>query len=124
MGWNKNRVSILRREGLIVEGFASLGTRAKYFTINIGDLIGPDYSKDQLFLELYQNTNFEVSVHESQFFTRNYIPVALPTLQLTANVNTTESQLYTMISTEVEELNLPQNPCDEDKKYNFQVFIL
>ena len=123
MGWN--RVSLLRREGLIVEGFVTATSRAKYFTINIGDLIGPDYSKDQLFLELYQNTNFEVSVHESQFFTRNYIPVALPTLQLTANVNTTKkNHLYTMISSEVEELNLSQDPCHEDKNYNFQAFIL
>ena len=124
MGWNKNRVSILRREGLIVEGFAGLGTRAKYFTINIGDRIGPDYRKDQLFLELYHNNNFEVSVHESQFFTRNYIPVTLPTLQRTIIVNTTESHLYTVISTEVEELNLPQDPCNRDETYNFQVFML
>ena len=124
MGWNIKRTSLLRREGLIVEGFATVGTRAKYFTINIGDRIGPDYGKDQLFLELYHNNNFEVFVHDPRFFTLNYIPVALPMLHCAASVNTTESHYYTMIATEVEELNLPQDPCNEDETYNFQVFIL
>ena len=123
MGWG-TRTSLLGREDLIIEGFATIGLRAKYFTINIGDRIGPDYSKDQLFLELYHKNNFGVFVHDPRFFTLNHIPVALPTLQRTVRVNTTENVLYTMISTVVEELNLPQDPCDEDKKYNFQVFIL
>ena len=123
MGWN--RVSLLRREGLIVEGFVTATSRAKYFTINVEDRIGPDYHKEQLFVELYsKSTSYEVFIHDPRFFTINWIPVAFPTLHRGIFPKQQPSHFYVMISTEVEELNLPQDPCDEDKKYNFQVFIL
>ena len=121
MGWNRR--SILRREGLIVEGFATVTSRAKYFTINIGDRIGPDYRKEQSFVELYRNHSYEVFIHDPRFFTLNWIPVAFPTLQKAAVPKKHPSHFYVMILTEVEELNLPQDPCYEDKKYYFQVFL-
>ena len=110
------------REDAIVEGlYPHFFGRAKYFTINVGGRIGPE-NRDQLFLELHRNNNkYEIFVHEPRFFTLNYIPVALPTLQRTIVVNKSESHLYPMIMAEVEELNLPQDPCNEDEKYNFQV---
>ena len=100
-------------------------SRAKYFTINVGGKIGPDYQKDQLFLELYRNNGkYEIFVHEPRFFTLNYNPVDLPTLSRSVVVDKSENHLYLMIMVEVEELNLPQDPCNEDEKYNFQVVQL
>ena len=71
LGWDK--ASLLGREDLIVEGLAPhFSGRAKYFTINVGGKIGPDYQKDQLFLELYRNNGkYEIFVHEPRFFTLN-----------------------------------------------------
>ena len=122
LGWETNRVSILGRKDLIVEGFTStILSRAKYFTINIGDKIGPDYRKKQLFIEIFYNNNFDLFVHDPRFFTLNYIPVAFPALQRTVVVNKSESHFYTMVLTEVYELDLTQDPCNKDEKYDFQV---
>ena len=116
-------MSLLGREDLIVEGLSPhFSGRAKYFTINVGGRIGPDYQKEQIVVELYRsNDKYDIFVHEPRFFTLNYIPVALPTLSRSVVVNKSESHYYPMIMAEVEELNLPQDPCNKDEKYNFQV---
>ena len=63
LGWE--RESFLGREDLIVEGLSpALSSRTKYFTINVGGRIGPDYGKEQLFVELYRNNDkYEVFIH-------------------------------------------------------------
>ena len=123
LGWSTKRTSLLGREDLIVEGLSpTISGRAKYFTINVGDRIGPDYEKEQLFVELSRNNaKYFIFVHEPRFFTLNYIPVAFPALFRTVVVNKHGSHYYPMISTEVEEMNLAEDPCNEDEKYNFQV---
>ena len=126
LGWAAKKTSLLGREDLIVEGLSPvLSRRAKYFTINVGDRIGPDYSKEQLFIELYRNNaQYDIFVHDPRFFTLNYIPVAFPALSRAIVVNKSESHFYSMVLVEVEELNLPQDPCNEDGKYNFQVCMV
>ena len=111
---------------MIVEGLSpTISGRAKYFTINVGGRIGPDFSKEQPFVELYRNNDkYDIFVHEPRFFTLNYIPVAFPAVSRSFVVNKSESHFYPMVLTEVEELNLPQDPCNEDEKYNFQVHFV
>ena len=104
----------------MIEGLAPFtSNRAKYFTISFGDRIGPDYQKEQLFVELFDD--FDVFVHDPKFFTVNYIPVALPALQRTVRVNKFESHFYTLVLTEVYKLDLSQDRCNTDDKYDFQV---
>ena len=55
LGWD--RALLLGREDMIIEGLATIDSRTKYFTINFGDRIGPEYSKEQLFVELFCNNN-------------------------------------------------------------------
>ena len=117
----KRKMSILRRQDLIVEGFASIFRQAKYFTINIGGRVTSNYNKDQIFIELPFTTNFEIFIHDPTFFTLNFIPVAVPKLYRGILVNETKNFVYPMVMTEVQELDLLQDPCTMDKKYNFQV---
>ena len=121
LGWDRStNASLLEREDLIVEGLTPfISSRSKYFTINVEDKIGPDYRKEQLFVELFDD--FDVFVHDPKFFTVNYIPVALPALQRTVRVNKFESHFYTLVMTEVYELELSQDPCNTNEKYDFQV---
>ena len=77
LGWEGP--SLQGRDGLIEEGLApTIESRAKYFTINVGDRIGPDFEREQLFVSLYDNL-YDVFVHDPRFFTLNWIPVAFPT---------------------------------------------
>ena len=45
---------------MIIERLATIDSRGKYFTIKFGDRIGPDYHKEQLFVELFYNTNKKI----------------------------------------------------------------
>ena len=120
-GWDpKTRVSLLGRGDSLVEGFIPVITRAKYVTINVGDRITPDYTKDQLYVELLKNHDYEIFVHDPKFFVVNWIPVAFPFVFQNI-VDKKVSHFNTMVMVEVEELDLPQDPCNPDEKYNFQV---
>ena len=119
----KRKVSILRRQDLIVEGFASINRQAKYFTVNIGGCVTSNYNEDQIFFELPFTTNYEILIHDPSFFTLNFIPVAIPKLYRGTLVNETKNYAYPMVMTEVQELDLPQDPCNLDEKYNFQVHL-
>ena len=80
-----------------------------------------NYDKDQMFIELPYTTNYEIFIHDPTFFTLNFIPVAIPKLYRGTLVNETKNYAYPMVMTEVQELDLPQDPCNMDKRYNFQV---
>ena len=117
---------MLGQEDLIKEGLAILGSPAppaKFFTIDVGKRVGPEFIKDQLFIELHLNRNYKIFIHDPKFFTLNYLPTALPSLQrdIFVDEDYTESHYYAMVMTEVEELDLEADPCKKDGEYNFQV---
>ena len=114
------RRSFLRR-GIFLEGFAPLVSRAKYFTINLGDRITPNWKKDQIFLELLYNNDFELYVHDPKFFAMTWIPLTIPALLESMLVNKTVKHYYTIVMAEVKELDVPQDPCNDDEEYDFQV---
>ena len=117
----KRKMSVLGRQDLIVEGFASILRQAKYYTLNFGGRLTSNYDKDQIFIELPYTTNYEIFIHDPTFFTLNFIPVAIPKVYRGILVNETKNYAYPMVMTEVQELDLPQDPCNMDKQYNFQV---
>ena len=115
---------MLGQEDLIKEGLAILGSPAppaKFFTIDVGKRVGPDFNKDQLFIELHLKRNYKIFIHDPKFFTLNYLITALPSLQRDIFVDNTECHYYAMVMTEVEELDLEADPCKKDGEYNFQV---
>ena len=125
LGWATQRASLLGRGHLVVERLAPfLANRAKQFTINVRERIGPDWSNDQLFIELNANNDkYEVFVHDGSFFSLSWIPGgAFPFVVRTFEKS--EKVWFPIILTEVEELNLPQDPCNKDEKYNFQVLAV
>ena len=120
----ESRTSILGRKDLVMEGFANIvpATQAKYFSINIGSPITPNWNRDQIFIELPLSTDYEIFIHDPTFFTMNYmIPMALPAIYLRAMANQTNHYYHTIVVTEVKELDLADDQCNADKTYNFQV---
>ena len=115
------RKSLLGRGISFVEGFAPLANRAKYFTINIGDRITPNWKKDHIFFEFLYNNDFWFYVHDPKFFAMTWMPWATPALQESISVNKTANHYYPIVMTEVKELDLPQDPCNDGEEYNLQV---
>ena len=66
-GWGSDRRSLLKTGISFVEGLAPIVNRAKYFTINMGDRITPDWNKDQIYFEFLYNIDFELYAHDPKF---------------------------------------------------------
>ena len=120
LGYQKQK-SILGRKGLIVEGLINNFQRAKYFTVNLGDKVTPNFYDDQIYFELLLSGNYDVFIHDPKFFTLTYMPVAVATIWKALLVNETPSHYYQMLMTEVKELDMAHDPCINDETYDFQV---
>ena len=66
------------------------------------------------------DVNYEIYIHDPTFFhvTRNPEPVH-PSIREHVDFETLP-RLYSFALTEVEELNIPDDPCNEDPDYNFR----
>ena len=101
------------------EDFTSVWA-GRYFTLNLPLKIGPNYSKVQLFLGLHTNLTFTVFIHDPDYFLFNLNPIGLPTTMRKFTTKKDKSWYYRMELTEVEKLNLPSRPCNDDPSYNFK----
>ena len=92
------------------------------YTLKIEKNLHPDY-EDELFVQFDYDRLHDIFIHDRNFFIVNLNLLSLPTIYKRLNPNTTTSHFYQFSLTEVEELNLPKDPCNEDKSYLFQACI-
>ena len=88
------------------------------FTLNITDPAGNNL------IHLFLNTNltFIVFVHDPAYFVYTYNPPAIPmTTWIMPKVKTFLS--LSLVETEHQELNVPDDPCEENTDYNFQACV-
>ena len=95
----------------------------RYYTLNISEKLGPNDETDQLFLCLNYGLNFRIYVHDPFYFILNDNPVGLQNEIIIINPNTSYSHFYRLAMTEVEELDVPDDPCNSDPDYNFQACV-
>ena len=121
LGFEKKE-PLMEPEGFFVdEGFLNMDGRAQFFTVNLETHITPDYDNHQIYFELPFSMNFEILIHDRKFFTMSYIPTAMPFLFKALLMNETSNHYYQMVMTEMEELDLAQDPCVGDEQYDFKV---
>ena len=85
----------------------------KYYTLNLPFNIGPNNDTDQLFLFLSNTTLFTtVFVHDPKFFVFTDNLVAIPMEVASFKTRTSYSHYYRLDLTEMNELNVPADPCD------------
>ena len=119
LGW-KNE-SLLNQEGVVTEDF-TVPPAGRYYTINILKKIGPNYMVDQLFVVLF-NINYRIWIHDPNFFIITENPTFVPALLKVLEPNRTSSHYYCLTLTEVEELDVPEDPCNTDPDYSFQACV-
>ena len=95
------------------------------YTISIPHTIGPDYYTDQIFVMFGRELNKNIFIHDPNFFLPKVEPVGIPIdpyIKLSPQ-DTPKSHYWSLVVTEVEELDVSEDPCNIDHDYNFQVRI-
>ena len=99
-----------------------IGT-TRHYTFKLNLTIGTDGSQDQLFLVLFPKHVYTIFIFDPEYYLYSTNPVALPTIMTQFDTRTTLSQYYRLDMTEVNELNLPEDPCDAEADTNFHSCI-
>ena len=96
----------------------------KYYTLNLPFNIGPTYNTDQLFLFLANTTLFtQIFIHDPKFFLYTDNPGALPMEFTSFKTRVSYNHFYRLDLTEVNELNVPSDPCNPNLDYNFRTCL-
>ena len=115
-GYEKRRTLFLG-ENNVSESLATSRT-GLIFTLNLPLKIGPDDSETQFFLFL-SPTFVYVMLHDPNFFILNDNPYGLPTVITVFDAATMYSHYHRIALSEVHELDIPTDPCNDDPSYNF-----
>ena len=93
----------------------------KYYTLNLPFKIGPN---DQLYLFLANTTLFTtIFIHDPKLFVYAENPGALPMELTSFKTSAGYSHVYRLELTEMNELNVPNDPCNPNPHYNFRTCV-
>ena len=120
LGFSTRKVLSLS-EKMVSEEFP-VSWAGSIFTLNIPLQIGPIYDEDQLFLLLHQKF-IQIMLHDPSYFIFNTNPFGIPTMSTKFDVKTTFSHFEHLALTEVQELDMPSDPCNNDQAYNFNLCV-
>ena len=114
--------SVLNKENLFTEDFTT-DWDGMFYAIDVQKRIGPDDSTDQFYIILDKSLIYNIFIHDPDHFIVNENPAGLPSIMLKLNPNSSGNYYYRISLTEVEELDLPEDPCNGDPGYNFQACV-
>ena len=114
--------SVLTKENLFTEDFTTAWDGI-FYAINVQKRIGPDDTTDQIYILLDKSHTYKIFTHDPNYFIVNENPAGLPSIMLKLNPYTSVNYYYRISLTEVEELDLPKDPCNKDPDYNFQACV-
>ena len=108
-------------EEVFREDFTSIWA-GRYYTLNLSLTIGPHSDEDQVFIGLNKNSTYTIFVHDPHYFLFNENPIALPTImrRFQTKNNEESSMVYRIDLTEIQKLNLPSSPCNDDAGFNYE----
>ena len=114
--------SLLKQEDLIREDFTTAWDGI-FHAIDVQKRIGPDDSTDQVYILMDKSHIYNIFIHDPNYFIVNENPAGLPSVMLKLNPNSSGNYYYRIALTEVEELDLPQDPCNVDPNYIFRACV-
>ena len=100
----------------------ALETNGMSFTLQINKTIGTNFFLDQLFISFEHKQIVKVMIHDQNYYVGDNF-IGPPSLLFIIDPNTTANYFHYLILTEVEELDLPADPCNNDPAYNFQACV-
>ena len=90
------------------------------YTLNIPNKMGPDDKTDQIFVVLEKYLSYRILIHDPSFFVTNTNP-SLPINRIKGDAETSPNYFYRLVLTEVQELDIEEDPCNAKIDYNFLV---
>ena len=117
VGERKRKSLLNTTNGLSTEYAAA--QQGRYYTLDVIKKVGP---ADQIYIALKYELIYQIFIHDPNYFILSYNP-SLGSIMRIVNPNVSTNHYYNLIMTEVEELDLPQDPCNADPNYNFQACI-
>ena len=101
------------------ESFSFYG---RCFTFDYDHISGTNAFKDELLFYLNSTIDYTINVHDPNYIDlRFFNPLSVPSVQIGLKSEASKGIFYTIALTEVAELSVPQDPCDGDSGYSFQV---
>jgi hypothetical protein len=113
--------SLLKDGGLWTEDF-TWPWFGRTYTLDIENTIGLDEER-RIIVAVGYDLNYKIFIHDPLYFAINNNPTTFPSIFLPIRPNETKSYYYRLTLTEVEELDLPEDPCNPDQDYNFNACI-
>ena len=112
-----NRRPSIKNERFWISDF-TLTWPGRCYTVNITKRKG--YNQIHLFLN--SSMAFKIFVHDPKYFLYSQNPQAIP---LTTWIIPKQTRFFSLsvVETENQELNVPNDPCDDDIEYNFSACI-
>ena len=101
----------------------TVGWMGRSYTLNTSQTLGPHYQTLQLYLIFDDNLEYDIYIHDPKYFVINLNPSGPPILNVVLDPKTMKSFYYCLVLIEVEELDLPEDPCNMDRDYNFQACV-
>jgi hypothetical protein len=92
----------------------------RYYSLDAPLKMTPDYEETQIIFLLSYHHTYYILMHDTNFFFGIYNPSFPIVREAAVNPNLTSNYYHYLIVTEVEELDLPEDPCNLDPDYNFQ----
>ena len=95
-----------------------------YFTLSLPLKIGSNVLKDKLQIALNTSLSYLLFIHDPEYFLFNDNPIAIPgeRRRLDTNEANPKKWHYRLELVEVNKLNLPTSPCNDDPSYSFVTF--
>ena len=116
LGFEKRETLILGENEIFGDLAGSWAGRI--FTLRLPLKIGPNDEETQFFLFLAP-AFVNVMLHDPNFFIFNDNPYGLPTVTTVFDAATMFSHYHRIALSEIQELDLTSDPCNNDQSYNF-----
>ena len=116
LGFEKRETLILGENEIFGDLAGSWAGRI--FTLRLPLKIGPNDEETQFFLFLAP-AFVNVMLHDPNFFIFNDNPYGLPTVTTIFDAATMFSHYHRIALSEIQELDLTSDPCNNDQSYNF-----
>ena len=120
LGYKKRKsmadLSLINNKSFLInEDFAAFFF-GRYYTFNINHKLTTQKPKTQLSVSLYHNFTYQLLIYDPKFFVLSESP-SIPIIQ--KRVTTGSNSWYFLKLTEVEELNIADDPCNDDPDFEF-----